>query len=188
MEKDNKDNKDKDIRLDDLASYLREEAVSHIRHWKAVKREVDTLYGEMETETERLVSSSKDIVTGDVLVALMERNRKVQLLNLEAVKINARVSLIAQVAASYGIRIELDTTYSDKFRELVADKSTGFMFHEDGGRLAYNDPELEAMMTRVSEAEMKRIGIDRMYSSLVDQFKEFKDRKAEGLKGSVDKN
>ena len=185
MEREGEDKK-RNERPADISEYLRDEARSHVRHWKDIKRETDRMYSEMEEATSKLVLSAKEIVTEDKLSSIMDR--KVQLLNLEAVKVNARLLFIMQLAASFGIDLKLDTTYDDKSREILRDKSSGFMFHEEGGRLRYNDPEVEAMLSDVSLREVKRIGVQAMYDSLVAQYKDFKGQVKEGLSNSLDKN
>lgn len=186
MEREEEDKRNE--RPADISEYLRDEARAHVRHWKDIKRETDRMYSEMEEATSKLVLSAKEIVTEDKLSSIMDRNRKVQLLNLEAVKVNARLLFIMQLAASFGIDLKLDTTYDDKSREILRDKSSGFMFHEEGGRLRYNDPEVEAMLSDVSLREVKRIGVQAMYDSLVAQYKDFKGQVKDGLSNSLDKN
>lgn len=179
------DNKDMS---EDLAGYLREEARAHIKHWKDIKREVDRMYSEMEGSVSKLALSAKELITEDKMVSIVERNRKVQLLNLEAVKVNARLLFILQLAASFGVDLKLDTTYADKANEIMRDKSSGFIFHDEGQRLRYNDPELEDMLRKVSEAEIRKAGLTNFYDSLIAQYKDFKAQVKDGLRNSAEKN
>ena len=92
---------DKDIKKE-IRDYLKEEADTHIRHWIAIKRESKRLYSDIEDRTKKIALKSSSLIKEEDFVVLHEMTHKIQMLNIEAVKVNSRLMFIIQLATSFG--------------------------------------------------------------------------------------
>ena len=102
---------------------------------------------------------------------------KIQMLNIEAVKVNSRLMFIIQLATS-GMDLDLDTTYASTAKSIIEDRTSGFVFYDDKERLRYADKELEDMFHDMSVTEVSKIGVVQSYELLMKQYNEFKDMKS----------
>jgi hypothetical protein len=84
---------DKDIKTE-IRDYLKEEADTHIRHWIAIKRESKRLYSDIEDRTKKIALKSSSLIKEEDFVVLHEMTHKIQMLNIEAVKVNSRLMFI----------------------------------------------------------------------------------------------
>lgn len=100
------------------------------------------------------------------------------MLNIEAVKVNSRLMFIIQLATSFGMDLDLDTTYASTAKGIIEDRTSGFVFYDDKERLRYADKELEDMFHDMSVTEVSKIGVVQSYELLMKQYNEFKDMKA----------
>ena len=160
---------DKDIKKE-IRDYLKEEADTHIRHWLAIKRESKRLYSEIEDRTKKIALKSSSLIKEENFVSLHEMTHKIQMLNIEAVKVNSRLMFIIQLATSFGMDLDLDTTYASTAKSIIEDRTSGFVF--------YDDKELEDMFHDMSVTEVSKIGVVQSYELLMKQYNEFKDMKA----------
>lgn len=103
---------------------------------------------------------------------------KIQMLNIEAVKVNSRLMFIIQLATSFGMDLDLDTTYASTAKGIIEDRTSGFVFYDDKERLRYADKELEDMFHDMSVTEVSKIGVVQSYELLMKQYNEFKEIKA----------
>ena len=168
---------DKDIKTE-IRDYLKEEADTHIRHWIAIKRESKRLYSDIEDRTKKIALKSSSLIKEEDFVVLHEMTHKIQMLNIEAVKVNSRLMFIIQLATSFGMDLDLDTTYASTAKSIIEDRTSGFVFYDDKERLRYADKELEDMFHDMSVAEVSKIGVVQSYKLLMKQYNEFKDMKA----------
>lgn len=140
---------DKDIKKE-IRDYLKEEADTHIRHWIAIKRESKRLYSDIEDRTKKIALKSSSLIKEEDFVVLHEMTHKIQMLNIEAVKVNSRLMFIIQLATSFGMDLDLDTTYASTAKSIIEDRTSGFVFYDDKERLRYADKELEDMFHDMS--------------------------------------
>ena len=157
---------DKDIKKE-IRDYLKEEADTHIRHWIAIKRESKRLYSDIEDRTKKIALKSSSLIKEEDFVVLHEMTHKIQ--------INSRLMFIIQLATSFGMDLDLDTTYASTAKSIIEDRTSGFVFYDDKERLRYADKELEDMFHDMSVTEVSKIGVVQSYELLMKQYNEFKD-------------
>ena len=167
---------DKDIKTE-IRDYLKEEAETHIRHWMAIKRETKRLYDETEDKTKKIALKSSSLIKEDDFIFLHEITHKIQMLNVEAVKVNSRLMFIIQFATSFGMDLNFDTTYAATAKGIIEDRTSGFVFYDDKERLRYADKEIEDMFHDMSVKEVNKIGVVQSYELLMKQYNEFKELK-----------
>lgn len=165
-----------DIRSE-MRDYLKDEADAHIRHWIAIKREAKRLYAETEDRTKKISLKSSSLVKEEDFVILHEITHKIQMLNVEAVKVNSRLMFIIQLATSFGMDLDFDTTYASIAKGIVEDRTSGFVFYDDRERLRYADKDIEEMFHDMSVTEVGKTGLVQSYELLMKQYNEFKEMK-----------
>lgn len=163
--------------MEDLASYLKDEARLHVKHWKDIKREIDRLYAETEEKTKKIILKNSSVVKEEDFVILHEYTHKIQMLNMEAVKVNSRILLLVQIASSFGIDLEFDTTSAVTVKSIMNDKSAGFVFYDDRTRLRYADNEMKELFHDISVKEVKSMGVVQAFDLLKSQYAEFEKMK-----------
>lgn len=164
--------------MSDISSYLKGEARTHIKHWKDIKRESDRIFSEVEGKTKKIMLKTSGMVKEDDFVVLHEYNHKLQMLNMEAVKVNSRLLFIIQLSSSFGVDLDLDTTYADTAKSVLGDKSAGFLFYDDKTRLRYIHDEIREMFHEMSVGEVKKMGVVQAYELIKSQYAEFLEMKA----------